>query len=452
MPTRKKRSSKVRRRRVRRRVINTKVTLVGLFGAALCWPFAFLIASVANNIGSVATASIASVILGAAIACLFWLIKRLDIKPIEESKEFWNAASRGLSLLEYSVHENNTQRVSELLSKPMRSRIFGPSNAFHNAVRNSNVPIIQLFLDAGIDPDLEDESGITPLMLARSWEVADLLLKSGANINATSPWGFTALHSAEPNLTQHYLEAGADASAVTDNGSTPIHLMVHGLFHGIDAKEISEGITLLINAGCDPNAKDCNGNTALHECVKAYEPSCTALLAHSMSDVDALNLDGESALHYACLHDGSWGDEETVHIAALIENGADVNLEDVKQRNTPLHMAATKGNISGLRLLLQGGANPNVFNSDGMTPLHCAMEHSDFGEIDVLLEFGADPNAMTSSSALHHACVCESPETISKLVKAGANIELKDSRGRTSQEILEKRKDYSLVLSALNSA
>ena len=115
-------------------------------------------------------------------------------------------------------------------------------------------------------------------------------------------------------------------------------------------------------------------------------------------------------------------------------------------------MAARKANISGLRLLLQGGANPNVFNSDGMTPLHCAIEHSDFGEIDALLEFGADPNAMTSSSALHHACVCESPETISKLVKAGANIELKDSRGRTSQEILEKRKDYSLVLSALNSA
>ena len=44
----------------------------------------------------------------------------------------------------------------------------------------------------------------------------------------------------------------------------------------------------------------------------------------------------------------------------LLQHGADVNGKDCPNRATPLHCAASKGNLACLRMLLRHGADVNA--------------------------------------------------------------------------------------------
>lgn len=67
-----------------------------------------------------------------------------------------------------------------------------------------------------------------------------------------------------------------------------------------------------------------------------------------------------------------------------------VDSRDQKGR-TPLHLAAEKGNIRSVRVLVEGGADRNARCNDGRTPLHRAAATGDRRMVEMLLEIGADP-------------------------------------------------------------
>lgn len=86
--------------------------------------------------------------------------------------------------------------------------------------------------------DARDKDGSTPLHCA-CWkghlEVAVLLLKSGADVNAQNQnehWGTTPLHAAahanQPAIAQLLIDHGADLRAEDAAGKTPMH---HTAFH-----------------------------------------------------------------------------------------------------------------------------------------------------------------------------------------------------------------------------
>ncbi|GAB1316314.1 hypothetical protein MFIFM68171_06524 [Madurella fahalii] len=57
---------------------------------------------------------------------------------------------------------------------------------------------------------------------------------------------------------------------------------------------------------------------------------------------------------------------------------------------TPVHMAALKGQVKILEILLNKGADINVIDSTGRTPLHCAVEGSRMDTVKLLVDRGAD--------------------------------------------------------------
>lgn len=75
----------------------------------------------------------------------------------------------------------------------------------------------------------------------------------------------------------------------------------------------------------------------------------------------------------------------------LIENGADINIAD-KRGATPLHRAASKGNLSIVKLLLEHGdkLKVNVRDAYGNTPLHLACEEDRQEIAKLLVDNGAD--------------------------------------------------------------
>ena len=77
----------------------------------------------------------------------------------------------------------------------------------------------------------------------------------------------------------------------------------------------------------------------------------------------------------------------------LIERGADVNTPAANaQRVAPVHAAAAACDHATMRLLLQGGADPNAHQQLDFTPMHGAASRGDIAMAKLLLEHGAERN------------------------------------------------------------
>jgi ankyrin repeat protein len=122
------------------------------------------------------------------------------------------------------------------------------------------------------------------------------------------------------------------------------------------------------------------------------------LLRHGAA-VDAIDEDGCTALHKACLI--GHGDVAEY----LLEHGANVERGDKPAPGgywphrssgwTPLHYAAVLGNEDVGGLLLKRGAGVNATDKKGHTPLHEAAYRGHTPFVELLMANGADPNART---------------------------------------------------------
>lgn len=83
-------------------------------------------------------------------------------------------------------------------------------------------------------------------------------------------------------------------------------------------------------------------------------------------------------------------------VKMLVESGmADVNATNPAEGATALHGAAYEGNVDCIRYLLENGADVNVQDDDGWTPLHAAVCGEKRKCVEVLLKANCDPFAET---------------------------------------------------------
>ena len=103
-------------------------------------------------------------------------------------------------------------------------------------------------------------------------------------------------------------------------------------------------------------------------------------------DVDASQVDGMTALHWAARHD----DLEMAKL--LVRAGTGVNTAN-RYGVTPLTLACTNGNPVLVELLLDAGADPNTTLPGGETALMTAARTGRLGPVKALLARGADVHA-----------------------------------------------------------
>ena len=109
-------------------------------------------------------------------------------------------------------------------------------------------------------------------------------------------------------------------------------------------------------------------------------------LLEEPADVNAAQVDGMTALHWAARHD------DLGMAKLLVRAGADVSAAN-RYGVTPLTLACTNGNPALVELLLDAGANPNTTLPGGETALMAAARTGRLGPVKALLARGADPHA-----------------------------------------------------------
>ncbi|HUV64343.1 MAG TPA: ankyrin repeat domain-containing protein [Sedimentisphaerales bacterium] len=116
------------------------------------------------------------------------------------------------------------------------------------------------------------------------------------------------------------------------------------------------------------------------------------------------------------------GNEDIVEFFLL--NGADVNVRNGWQEETPLHLAAALKDASKMiELLIDKGADPNAKNWKGDTPLQYAAHYDHKKIVELLLQKGGD------ITNLHIATYMGDLSRAEAFIKEGVDINARDGHG-----------------------
>lgn len=153
----------------------------------------------------------------------------------------------------------------------------------------------------------------------------------------------------------------------------------------------------LLGNGADPNTADAAGNPALIAAVDGADPSMIQALIDGGADLESRDAIGWTALMAAVV-----ANHEPA-VARLLAAGANPN--HVAREDTPLTCAATDATLPVLRKLLDAEADPNLRRPDGWTPLMLAAYRGEVDLVQLLLERGADPTVTRGTRLMDAAMI-----------------------------------------------
>jgi ankyrin repeat protein len=312
-----------------------------------------------------------------------------------------------------SVHD--ARLLAQLVERGAQidSRDQGGMTPFLAAVQANNEDAVAFLLDHGVDINEHDNLGRNALhFLAENPRVDSsrlftTLLARGANTDATTVPGFrsdpagvevTPLHEAafnnEPELVRLLIDHGANVNAATTAGDTALDIAVL-------AEHIEIAQTLL-SSGAAENASGAQPSTVLYQAVAWKRAEAVRFLVdHHFSLETKDTARSETALH-AAARDGS------IELLDLLI-GAGANLAAVdRMGRTPLHLAVSSDQTEAAAHLLAHGASVATMDRSGFAPIYYAKSDK---MTSLLVEYHAklpfhstlEGDALACASVVSHA-------------------------------------------------
>jgi ankyrin repeat protein len=161
------------------------------------------------------------------------------------------------------------------------------------------------------------------------------------------------------------------------------------LFEAIKNNKI-EQIEELIKKGVDVNCENEIGDSPLIQACLNENVSVVKLLVENKADINKRDRFDCTPLLIACKF------KSDAMVKSLIELGADVNSKSECDLSTPLLCVSLLGNEELVRILLDKGADVNALDKCGQSALILACEKNKLSIAQLLLEHGANPNVFSN--------------------------------------------------------
>ena len=376
----------------------------------------------------------------------------------------------GSTPLAEAAFNSNTEMIQALLAAGADPNASGPDGQTPLMIvaKTSNVAAAKLLLDKGANPNVKEaQREQTPLMWAAASSQSAImreLLARGAEVDAKSATDLmTPLVSGEPR-----------AQPRPPGGMTAMLFAVR--------EGCMDCVKALVEKGAKVDLPDPEGVTPLISAIFNAHFDVAKYLIEKGANVDRWDWWGRSPLYlavdYNTLPHGGRPDQPSLDetqpidiVRILLEKGANPNLQlkllppyratgadrGVDQMlnvgATPLLRAAKAQDAAAIKLLLEHGAIVDLPNNQGMTPTVAAsgmgsvdadtrgnynaadIQDRSIASLELLLAHGGELNGRAGrfqQAPLHGAAFWGWNNVVEYLLKKGAEINLKDSRGFTA--------------------
>jgi len=246
------------------------------------------------------------------------------------------------TLLDIARDRSHTEMLALLKNALARAHGAPRGEVVASAIRERDLPKVRALLDASPD------------------------LLHGADLHGNQPIHWATM-TRQLDVIDELLTRGADIDAKRSDGARPVQLF-NGDYNYRGWRDV-------------PEATSTTPRDVLQHLLSrgAYCDICTAAHTGNLDRVNELIEEDPSRVNHL--------DE---YVSGYLGSG------------TPLRNAAARGHLEIVRLLLEGGADPNL-PEEGIAPrggaLYSAVYGRHFDVAKLLLENGADPNAELESSA-----------------------------------------------------
>ena len=209
-----------------------------------------------------------------------------------ERRSKWGTHIPNYSLLNYSLDQ------MDFCSHPTVYPALEP------AIAHGDIEQIEWLIDRGRDADVlewPNRNGETPIFTAAvlgMTEIVELLIRTGADVNAVCSTGITVVELG--GLTQSVFDLLLEAGARTVSGEIPerTESVVPPMLIAVAACQLDE-IRALVESGEDVNWRFENGDTYLALAAIIGNPDVVGLLIECGADVNAVNAEGLTAYDQA---------------------------------------------------------------------------------------------------------------------------------------------------------
>lgn len=200
----------------------------------------------------------------------------------------------------------------------------------HKLAANGNLELIEkLVADGGVDVNIQDAMGCTPLI-----------------------W---ACRGGHVPVLDYFIEKGADVEAIGFGGMRPLHHAANNMKEPV--------IAVLLKAGANVLAKDDQGNEPLHWSAARGALSQAVLLIDNGGDLRSTNKSGSTPLMKCCIS-GQAGCAER-----FLKLQPDCIADKDNEGNTAIHLAARSNVVKVVQLLLKSRADKEAKNKAGKMPI-----------------------------------------------------------------------------------
>jgi ankyrin repeat protein len=345
----------------------------------------------------------------------------------------------------------------------------------HDAAEQGRAMTVRALLNAGAKVNTTNSIGRSALWLAAArgqTETVAYLLGHGADPALTPPDSMTAVHiaafNARPGALRLLLAEHPPLTGLSRYGP-PLHTAASGpllrAFFATQAKpgqkpagagsvaESASCVKLLLEGGAALETVDGHGLSALQSAAAFGNKEALQILAAKQKGaLTARDPQGLTALHHAArgpIIPGYAPDAQPAlstellagcgeAITFLLANGVTTHLRD-NAGLTPLHHAASAGNLPALKTLLAAKADTRAADKSGGTPLHWAAARGRTEAAAALLAAKAAPNATDAEgqTPLHMAVAAGHTETAKLLLDKGADPNVVNRRGQNALSYAE---------------